>query len=203
MNKYSQCGEEKLLVNLFVKIGLKFNRVLEFGAGDGKMYSNTRLLIENGCTGILWDAEPKAPEVKREFVTKDNINDLFKSYNIYNRLDLCSIDIDGNDYWVWKELKYRPRVVIIEYNSAFGNNSVTIPYDEKHTWDGTTFYGASASALIKLAGEKGYTLVDATGLNLIFVINEELSPELINKNIIINTEPGHRPDALNRELIQI
>lgn len=86
--------------------------------------------------------------------------------------DLLSIDVDGNDYWLWKSLTdYRPKIVVIEYNANFRpDESKTIPYDAGHNWDETMFYGVSAAALNKLAGEKDYMLVAYTRkLNLFFV----------------------------------
>lgn len=96
---------------------------------------------------------------------------------IFGEIDLLSIDIDGNDYWVWKAMTaIRPRVVVIEYNSSFGpDRSVTVAYDpsfrryEKHP--SGLYYGASLQALNKLAAQKGYFLAgcDSAGVNAFFV----------------------------------
>jgi hypothetical protein len=59
-----------------------------------------------------------------------NVNELFIKYGIKNEFDFLSIDIDSNDYWVWKALdnKYRPRVVSVEFNANFdGSVAATIP----------------------------------------------------------------------------
>ena len=90
--------------------------------------------------------------------------------------DLLSIDIDGNDYWVWNAIDGQPRLVVIEYNSSFGpDRAVTIPYDpsfdrfQHHPFG--IYHGASIAALAKLGAAKGYALVggDSNGVNAFFV----------------------------------
>lgn len=112
--------------------------------------------------------------VRQEFITAENIEPLFQKYGVPPEFDLLSIDIDGNDYWVWKAIThFRPRVVIMEYNANKGPDaSVTIPYDPAFIWDKTDYQGASLRALEKLGREKGYTLVatDRNGVNAFFVL---------------------------------
>jgi len=91
--------------------------------------------------------------------------------------DLLSIDVDFNDYWVWKAVKdYFPRVISIEYNACYPpTESKTVPYDSHGKWDKrTNYFGASLLALVKLGLSKGYTLVgcDSNGINAFFVKNE-------------------------------
>jgi len=95
-------------------------------------------------------------------------------------IGLLSIDIDGNDYWVWDAINtISPAIVVAEYNSFFGaKREITIPYN--HTFVRTTshyskiFYGASIAALTALANKKGYKLVGSNqaGNNLFFVRND-------------------------------
>ena len=187
MRDYSQNKEGILLKELFDKIGTESRYAVEFGAGDGVSLSNIKGLVELGWEGLQMEGivEPTS-NVKEEFITKDNINDLFKKYNVPHNVDLVSIDIDGNDYWVWKELNYAPNVVIIEYNSNFalGENYALI-YNEKHVFDG--FYSASISAYIELAKAKGYFLYrEVNFCNLVFVkdkfkgIVDELNPAILD-----------------------
>lgn len=93
--------------------------------------------------------------------------------------DLLSIDIDFNDYWVWKSIvDYSPRVVVIEFNSSIPpNESKVVPYDPNAQWDGTNFFGASLLALKHLGLEKGYTLVgcDSNGVNAFFCKSDLIS----------------------------
>jgi hypothetical protein len=107
-------------------------------------------------------------------VTAENINFLFTKYDVPPEFDLLSIDIDGNDLWVWSSIdaRWRPRVVVIEYNSSVGPSaSLTIPYDEAFYWDGTTYFGSSLQALCTVAELRGYALVacDSRGVNAFFV----------------------------------
>lgn len=110
-------------------------------------------------------------------VTAENINATLEQGGMRGEIDLLSVDIDGNDYWVWKAITaIQPRIVAIEYNSSFGpERSLTVKYDpsfsryEKH--DSGLYYGASLAALTKLADEKGYLLAgcDSAGVNAFYV----------------------------------
>ena len=98
-----------------------------------------------------------------------------------------SIDVDGNDYWIWKALvDYDPRVVVIEYNSSFPPNKYkVIKYNPKSRWDGTKYFGASLLALTKLAESRGYVLLgcEAWGINAFFVKKELIKENFELKNI--------------------
>ena len=111
--------------------------------------------------------------IKQAFITKENIQEIFKESNVPIEFDLLSIDIDGNDYWVWQALnQYRPRVVIIEYNSTIGPSIEWImKYNSEHSWDKTNYFGASLKALELLGQQKGYKLVgcNLAGINAFFV----------------------------------
>ncbi len=177
MGDFSQCGETEILRKFFEKIGTKNKHALEFGAGDGFTLSNIRGLIQDdGWKGIMWDIKPRSVLVCEENVTPENINQLCKAYNIDADLDLISIDIDGNDYWVWKALtEIKPRVVIIEFNHNFWNNEIqTIEYDKNFNHDLTDYYGATYNALKLLGEQKGYELVWNNTLNMIFIDKNEL-----------------------------
>lgn len=110
-------------------------------------------------------------EIREAMVTAENIDSLIKPAS-GAEVDLLSIDIDYNDYWVWRALTLRPRVIVIEYNATIRPPvAVTTPYDPTRSWDKTSFYGASLSALEKLGREKGYSLVGCcySGVNAFFV----------------------------------
>ena len=123
-------------------------------------------------------------DIKNERVTAENIQNLFAKYDVPTHFDLLSIDIDFNDYWVWKSIvNYSPRVVIIEYNSSIPfNESKVVPYDPDSIWDGTNYFGASLLALNNLAFEKGYTLVgcDSNGINAFFCKTDLLDDYCLN-----------------------
>jgi hypothetical protein len=101
--------------------------------------------------------------------------------------DLLSIDVDGNDYWIWKAIDgYHPRVVVIEYNIFFGPTvRKTIPYNADFHWDKTPYHGASLAALQKLGREKGYTLVHAESYapNAFFLRDSELPADYVARPI--------------------
>jgi hypothetical protein len=88
-------------------------------------------------------------------------------------IDLLSIDIDYNDYWVWKAVDVaNPRVVVIEYNAALRPPmSLVVPYDPTRSWDGSNYFGASLEALVRLGRTKGYRIVGCnfSGANAFFV----------------------------------
>jgi Methyltransferase FkbM domain len=164
---HSQGGEDGVLLRLFERIGVANRVFVEFGAWDGLHLSNTaNLRLQHGWSGLLLEGSDRADGdlVKREHVNAENIETLFAKYDVPEEFDLLSIDIDGNDYWVWKAIsRYSPRVVIVEYNVFFQPETAkTIAYDASHVWDKEhhgLYHGASLAAFDKLAREKGYALV--------------------------------------------
>ena len=123
-------------------------------------------------------------DIKREKVTAENIEKLFQKYNIPKKFDLLSIDIDFNDYWVWKAItNYHPNVVVIEFNSSLPpTESSVVQYDPEAIWDGTNYFGASLLALQNLGHTKGYTLLgcDSNGVNAFFCKNDLIDGIKIN-----------------------
>lgn len=178
---YSQNGEDGIIEYIFSKIKTTNKYFVEIGAGNGTE-NNSRYLKSKGWIGLQIDAL-KAPGIKAHYVTAENIESLLRKYKTPTTFDLLSIDIDGNDYWVWKAItSYHPRVVVVEYNASIPpHQSVTIPYNPQFSWDGSTFFGASLKALTKLAQSKGYQLVGTTtnGVNAFFV-----QQELVNNHFI-------------------
>ncbi|PIR54563.1 hypothetical protein COU75_00185 [Candidatus Peregrinibacteria bacterium CG10_big_fil_rev_8_21_14_0_10_42_8] len=174
---YSQNREDGIINAIFTIIGTTNTYYVEFGAEDGKE-CNTRALLTQGWKGVLMDGdhENHTINLQKEFITSKKIEALFHKNAVPKEPDLLSIDIDGNDYWVWNEIKhYHPRVVIVEYNACLPYEpAVTIPYKEDFVWDKTDYYGASLSALVKLGKAKGYTLVatDSRGVNAFFIRND-------------------------------
>ena len=173
---YSQNGEDGILEAIFARIGTTNKYFVEFGVESGRECNTRRLAEHCGWTGLLMDAgfEDPSRNLRREYITAESINDLLAKYGVPHEFDLLVIDIDGNDYWVWKNLAvhWRPRVVVIEYNAQAGPDaSLVIPYDPTFRWDGTDYYGASLRALATLGAERGYRLVacDSTGVNAFFV----------------------------------
>ncbi len=196
----SQTGEDGVINEIFRRIGTTDRFFVEFGVEDG-LENNTHYLLHRGWSGFWIEGNPVACEtiesnfagsiadgklrVRNAFITSENIESLFGDADIPTEFDLLSIDIDGNDYWVWSAIKkFRPRVVVIEYNAHYlADHSWIMPYDPNHRWSSTSYYGASLKALEHLGLEKGYRLVGCslTGLNAFFV-REDLAGELFPMN---------------------
>lgn len=173
---YSQNGEDGITLKIFELLGTSSNYYVEFGGYDGYTGSNSRVLYERGWTGLMLDGdyENLSINLQKEFITAENINALFQKYNVPYNLDFLSIDIDFNDFYVWKALdeKYQPRLVVIEYNAThLPNEDKVVEYDPMSSGDSTNYYGASMLAFYNLARKKGYSLVYAEkqGVNLFFV----------------------------------
>jgi hypothetical protein len=183
---YSQGGEDGVLLRLFEKIGIRHRYFVEFGAWDGVHLSNTaNLRLNHGWSGLLLEGSDRADGelVKRAHVHAENVEALFRENDVPRDFDLLSIDIDGNDYWVWKAIEsFTPRVVIVEYNIFFmWQTAKTMAYDPSYWWDIDNFrkyHGASLAAFEKLGREKGYVLAYTEPYcpNAIFVRAEDLPP---------------------------
>jgi hypothetical protein len=195
---HSQNGEDGLLLHIFQTIGVTDRRLVEFGIEDGRECLARTLLVSFGWSGLVMDCEEAnvadarrffhdecglsdvRVRVVRTFVTAENINGVLLENGMSGDVDLLSIDIDGNDFWVWKAITaIRPRGVAIEYNASFGpDEALTVEYDprfdrkQKHAsgW----YHGASIAALACLGRERGYALVggDSSGINAFFVRTE-------------------------------
>ena len=198
---YSQNGEDGILEFIFEKIGITNKFFVEFGVEDGKE-CNTRLLAEKGWCGLCMDAVYQSDNIKKEFVTAENIEELFRKYNVPTTFDLLSVDIDYNDYWVWKSIvNYFPNVVVIEYNASYPpNESRVVPYDPHRKWDQTNYFGASLLALNNLGKSKGYRLIgcESCGVNAFFCKNElanNIFPEKTVKEVFMPPKYGEIIDG--------
>jgi hypothetical protein len=200
----SQNEEDGLLLALFKRIGTTNRRCVEIGCGSNG--GNSGFLVQEcGWTGLMVDANrAKIATVRIKFaghavtivkhrVTREDVNDLLRGYDFTGEVDLLSLDIDGNDYWVWEAIQNcSPRVVVLEYNWLFGpERAVTVPYDAdfKVGAAGTRSYrGASLAAFVHLAHRKGYRLVATERVNAIFLRND-VAPEVP----AITVANGYRP----------
>lgn len=191
---FSQWGEDGIIQNLIRQVPIERPIFVEFGV-ENYLESNTRFLLTT-CrwSGLVIDGSAEnidyirrdpiywANNLKAEhsFITAENINDLLGRNGIEGDIGLLSVDIDGNDYWVWQAIdKLSPRIVVCEYSSQFGPTAeVTTPYAPDFTREAAhsskAYYGASISALTSLATRKGYSLVasNSAGNNVFFVRND-------------------------------
>ena len=148
---------------------------------------------------------PPHYDVRNEFITPLNINYLYEKHGLPEDLDFMSIDVDGQELWIWLALAARPKVMIIEYNGGLAIDvSLSIQFDVNHRWDNTIYQGASLLALNKIAQTKGYTLVWANGVNGLFVRNDCISnkADFVYEKLY-RSYPPHLPDPHNRPWVTI
>jgi hypothetical protein len=194
---FSQWGEDGIIQKLISQVGIKDKTFVEFGVEDFSESNCRYLLMKDNWSGFVIDGS--AANVERlkhayyywrydlratsAFITKENINGLISQSGFGSDLGILSIDIDGNDYWVWEAIDtVSPAITIVEYNSGFGDDrAVTIPYkaDFFRTSAHYTnlYYGASLPALCSLGKFKGYAFVGCNSAgNNAFFVREDLRP---------------------------
>lgn len=188
---FSQNGEDGIIEEIFRRIGVTDKTFVEFGVHGLK--NNSTFLLVKGWRGLWIGANPEASrrierkfhellnarilKYRRAWITCENIERIIQAEEIPGSFDLLSIDLDGNDYWIWKAINtFKPRVVSIEYNSVFpADVTWVMKYNESHTWDQTNYFGASLKALELLGTKKGYRLIgcDFAGCNAYFVREDQ------------------------------
>jgi hypothetical protein len=170
MSKYSQFEEEEILLKLIGELKPKSKTFVEFGCLPENRFSNTHLLKEQGWKGHYFDSG-KQKGVIQEWITAENINDVFKKHKVPKTLTLLSIDVDGNDYHLFKALTTLPKILVIEYN--YRKERGIQEYDPAYVWDGRSQqFGSSEKDMLELAESKGYTLYGKTIANLILCRNK-------------------------------
>jgi hypothetical protein len=202
-NVTSQSGEDGVLAEIFRRIGTTNRSCIEFGAWDGVRLSNTYDLWHNqSWRALLIEADKTRCEVLQAKTTANKaivVLNAFVQAEGENRLDalirktgftvepdLLGIDIDGDDYYILRSLEEcRPRVIVIEYNP-------TIPYHIDLVPAPGEYFGASAAALERLAGEKGYKLVFVTNTNCIFVRTDASQKLNVPDLSLAQLFPGNR-----------
>jgi len=211
---YSQNDEDGIIEEIFNRIGTTDKRFIEFGVQNG-IESNGHLLLLKGWKGLWFECDNEAYKdinirfyhsiqnnklvVGNELISPNNVNELFEKYEFIGEIDLLSIDIDGNDYHVWKSINVvKPRVVVIEYNAKIPPSVDWImPFCEYHRWEGNDKHGASLYSLQKLGEKKGYTLVgtNISGVNAFFVRNDCLKKQFV----IASAELLYNPPRYNKK----
>ncbi len=195
---YSQWGDDGIIQFLVreTRIQAQEERFIEFGVQD-YTESNTRFLLTfSNWRGLVMDGGQQHIDYIQqdeihwrydlraacEFITRENVNDLFRKYGFVGDIGLLHIDIDGNDYWVWQAVdSVNPVIVVMEYNALWGaENCWTVPY-KSDFFRGSAhyshqYYGASLNALCGLAKERGYAFVgcNSNGNNAYFVRRDRL-----------------------------
>jgi hypothetical protein len=196
-NVASQGGEDGIIkrINELLRPENKF--CVEFGAWDGKHLSNCyNLIAHENWSAIMIEAHPeKFKELVRTYAGNKNVTPVNRlvSFEGPNSLDnilvefgaprdfgVLSIDIDGNDYYVFESLaKFRPELVIVEFNPTIPNDVLFV--QEKSF---SINHGCSLLALVVLGKQKGYELAVCTQWNAFFVKQEKLATLGVENNFI-------------------
>ncbi len=216
---FSQWGEDGIVAWLVGQLEGVPRSFVEFGV-ENYQESNTRYLLQSRnwrglvidgsrenvadirCQDFYWRHELSAVSA---FIDRDNINTLIGDNGFKGEIGLLSVDIDGNDYWVWEAIDVvSPAIVVCEYNAVLGDRlALTVPYQadfqRSAAHHSCLYFGASIPALIKLAEKKGYTFIGttSTGCNAFFVSNDHagrIRPKLER----ISMFPSHMREARDR-----
>jgi len=185
-NIRSQFGEDGVIEEVFRRIGVQKGLCVEFGAWDGIHLSNAWNLWSNlGWDAILIEgdkskfttlvantkdyANVRAINVFVDISGNNSLDAIFPGLSLKSDIDLLSIDIDGNDYYIFENLKnHRPRLIIVEYNP-------TIPPGIDLVQTPGAYFGCSAQALHNLGKSKDYRLIHMTDTNMFFVRAEDFN----------------------------
>jgi len=215
---FSQFEEDGKLLFIFAAMGIASGTFVDIGAADGINSNCANLVLNFGWRGVFIDGNPDnirrgqafysqlldtwayPPRFIHAMVTRENINDVLRRADIPSDIDLMSIDIDGNDYWVWDAIDcITPKVVIIETHIEFGLRSIVVPYDKNYVYPGKhpDYHGASPTAMMKLANKKGYRLVGSNdyGFNTIYIrkgLVEEVLPEVPVESVLAHPRNSER-----------
>ena len=221
---FSQNGEDGVTMKLVELIynGNNDNKFyVEFGVENG-MECNTRILREYyNWKGLQMDGcnENDKINLRKEFITKENVVELFRKYNVPQNINLLSVDIDFNDFYCLKEIlaNYKCDIIICEYNSThLANEDKIVIYDKNGIWDGSNYFGVSLLSLDKLGKKYNYSLIycNANGVNSFLIHNDLIKDKNLQfKNLGDIAEiykpakygcgpnGGHRQDLYNRQFI--
>jgi hypothetical protein len=203
-SRFSEFEEDGHLLYLLTLAGSTSRTVVEISSQDGRVCMATNLLVHHRWRGFLFDGDPvfvgegqrffaahpatrSAPPVMRaDWFTRENINQVLAAAGVPDEVDVLSLDIDGNDLYLWSAMKMRPRILICEFNNAVPSElALTIPYQPDFSFaalppDQAMFRSASLAAFVAVGRRKGYRLVgmNALGFNAIFLRDDVLAAEM-------------------------
>jgi hypothetical protein len=198
---YSQFEEDGIILYILSMIGFKNKRVVEICCGSGDECMATNLILNHGFDGYLFDGDPDnisraerffrlkkdclaySPILTQAWITAENVNDLLTRSGCAGEVDLFSLDIDGNDYWVWNAIEaINPRLLVFETNNIIpSDKSLTIEYQADFDSGGSKIgaendhRSVSLLAMRKLCKKRGYRMIGAHrhGFNVFFLREDE------------------------------
>lgn len=202
--EFSQFEEDGILLYIFSLLGEGNKRVVELCCGTGDECMSANLIINHGWDGLLFEGGGKdyqkcrkfflthlnsrllcPPKIVKAWITKDNVNQLIMDNGFIGEVELLSLDMDGNDYYIMDAISViSPKVIICETHSFIPmDKAVTMPYKEDFCKNKSDFYGVSTAGMVKLMKRKGYRLIAAHryGGNCIFMRNDigtDIFPEI-------------------------
>ncbi len=203
-SRFSEFEEDGHLLYLLTLAGSASRTVVEISSQDGRVCMATNLIVHHRWRGFLFDGDPvfvregqrffaaypatrsAPPVMKCEWFTRDNVNHVLAAAGVPGEVDVLSLDIDGNDLYLWSAMKLRPRILICEFNNAVPSDlALTIPYRSGFSFtalpdDQAMFRSASLAAFVAVGRRKGYRLVgmNALGFNAIFLRDDVLAAEM-------------------------
>jgi hypothetical protein len=197
---YSQFEEDGIILYVLSMIGLKTRRVVEMCCGAGNECMAANLILNHGFDGFLFDGSQDnihradaffrskrdcllyPPLLTAAWITAENVNELLSKSGCGGEVDLFALDIDGNDYWVWKAIEaINPRLFVVETHDVIpSDRSLAIEYRPDFNYleqSGTArmYLGASLLAMMKLCKRRGYRLIGGHrhGFNAFFLRDDE------------------------------
>jgi hypothetical protein len=187
---FSQWDEDGIIQYLINKLSIPNKTFIEFGVENFEESNSRFLMVNDHWQGLILDASASDIryiqqhriswqydlQAKAAWITRENINELLQASGFGEDVGLLSIDIDGNDYWIWEAIEcVRPRIVIVEFNSLLGLRPIAVPYKEDFRRTAShysnLYYGSSLGALHHLGQKKGYLLLGSNvwGHNAFFI----------------------------------
>ena len=203
---FSQYGDDGIIQYLIKHLKIAHQTFIEFGVEDFSESNSRFLMMNNNWSGFIMDGSAEHMnnlknqhwywkynlKHKVAFIDQDNINNLLSDTG-FKEVGLFHIDLDGNDYFILKALdfsKLKPSILILEYNSVFGNErAISVPYDKNfvrtNAHYSNLFFGASLPALHLAATEKGYALIGCAlnGHNAYYVRRDLLNQHVQEKSL--------------------
>jgi hypothetical protein len=195
---YSQFEEDGIILYVLSMIDFKTRSVVEMCCGSGNECMATNLILNHGFDGYLFDGnadnirqaksffESKrdcllhTPVLTEAWITTDNVNNLLTKSGCAGEVDLFSLDIDGNDYWVWNAIDaINPRLLVLETNNVIpADKSLTMKYQSDFNYltaPEPDYLGASLLAMVRLCKKRGYRLIGGHrhGFNVFFLREDE------------------------------